>query len=287
MASIEERRPFSHAELQSVGQGILDAFDSYCKQYHLRYWLAFGTLLGAVRHQGFIPWDDDVDVIMPFEDYQRLIALHNEGLRLPSPFRLSASGLNNDQSNYNLFARIFDDRTELQRNYVRPRLAQGEGVWIDINCLCGCPQGAERAQIIQKLHRYHVMRDLSVYRFEISDDKNSSLLKRWIKTLARILLYIPSRLAGHRFWISRYERLMVDLPDFSQVPDCIVIPYTSPTYPSSLFGGTVPIIFAGREYPAPADYESLLEIIYDDYLQLPPEDERVPHDIEAYWRENA
>ena len=58
---------------------ILDAFDAFCNKHQITYWIGYGTLLGAVRHKGFIPWDDDIDLVMPETDYYRLIELINAG----------------------------------------------------------------------------------------------------------------------------------------------------------------------------------------------------------------
>ena len=81
----EDRRYLSHEELQQEELRLLLAFDSLCKQQGLRYSLQAGTLLGAVRHRGFIPWDDDVDVSMPRPDYERLLTL---GDLVPAPLGL-------------------------------------------------------------------------------------------------------------------------------------------------------------------------------------------------------
>ena len=64
-----------HAEAQHIELDILAAFSEYCKENGLRYYLAYGTLLGSVRHHGFIPWDNDVDVVMPRPDYEKLIKM--------------------------------------------------------------------------------------------------------------------------------------------------------------------------------------------------------------------
>ena len=70
-----ENKRLSLQEIQQVTLGILLEFDKLCRQYHLRYSLAYGTLIGAVRHKGFIPWDDDIDVVMPRGDYEKLLKI--------------------------------------------------------------------------------------------------------------------------------------------------------------------------------------------------------------------
>ena len=79
-------------EVKKVELNLLLDFDKYCKQNNLRYYLCYGTLIGAVRHKGFIPWDDDIDVIMPREDYEKLMALHGEG---EGRYRLFSSSIGN------------------------------------------------------------------------------------------------------------------------------------------------------------------------------------------------
>ena len=70
--------PISFEELKKVELDILSYFVDFCEKHNLQYFLAYGTLIGAIRHKGFIPWDDDVDLQMPRHDYNRLVALFNE-----------------------------------------------------------------------------------------------------------------------------------------------------------------------------------------------------------------
>ena len=74
---------------------ILQAYDALAKAHGLTYWIEYGTLLGAARHKGFIPWDDDIDLVMPIEEYQKLIEIFKESPNvLPAPYRAAAPGLN-------------------------------------------------------------------------------------------------------------------------------------------------------------------------------------------------
>ena len=64
-------------EIKQLQLNILDVFDAFCREHGLRYQLAYGTLIGAVRHKGYIPWDDDIDLVMPIEDYKRMTEIVN------------------------------------------------------------------------------------------------------------------------------------------------------------------------------------------------------------------
>lgn len=95
-------------ELQSVLFDLLCEFDRICKKHGLRYWMIGGTLLGAVRHQGFIPWDDDIDLMMPEEDYRRFIALSND---IPEYLRIQARETDTDFPF--LFGKLCDTRVQV------------------------------------------------------------------------------------------------------------------------------------------------------------------------------
>ena len=111
-------------EIKKIQLDLLIQFAEFCKKNNLYYCLAYGTLLGAIRHKGFIPWDDDIDVIMPRPDYEKFCKLVAE--------KKIATSLQNN-STYP-FVKIIDTRT-----LVRERFAQKEevGIWIDVFVLDG------------------------------------------------------------------------------------------------------------------------------------------------------
>ncbi len=107
---------------------ILQAFDAFAKAHGLTYWIDYGTLLGAARHKGFIPWDDDIDLVMPIEEYQKLIAIFKESPDvLPAPYRAAAPGLNGCEKFHCPFMKIYDTsfKNQAEHPYGRHRFPRG------------------------------------------------------------------------------------------------------------------------------------------------------------------
>ena len=114
------------AELQSISLSILCKIDSFCRNNNIRYSLTYGTLIGAVRHKGFIPWDDDVDIMMPRPDYERFLSefKSDEEVMLISEYQ-----------SYITFSRVCDVKTTICETllpYAPQELSSKAGVWIDI-----------------------------------------------------------------------------------------------------------------------------------------------------------
>lgn len=125
-------------EMKAVELEIMDEIDAICRQHGLTYFLGYGRVLGAVRHGGFIPWDDDMDVIMPRDDYEQLIA-HFDKWRTSKNYALTFC--RNDTSVYQ-FVKIIDTRTSVKERYVSA--SYKTGVWVDIFPLDGIPKDAKR-----------------------------------------------------------------------------------------------------------------------------------------------
>lgn len=126
--------PIELDELKSIELDILLAFHDYCEQKGLSYMLYYGTLLGAVRHQGFIPWDDDIDVVMPRDDYEAFF----RSFPCDSSFETIKLISYRDRSSIYPFIKLVDTRTEVVEDFVDPRYKTG--VWIDIFPMDGLPE---------------------------------------------------------------------------------------------------------------------------------------------------
>ena len=112
--------------IKEIELSILDYIDDVCKTNHIKYYLAYGTLLGAIRHKGFIPWDDDIDIYLLRDDYMKFVKIVNEQRN----DRYEILSIYNDDSYNYEFAKVIDKRTALNAsNFI---INKKEGVWVDV-----------------------------------------------------------------------------------------------------------------------------------------------------------
>ena len=254
-AAEPDRRRLQLAELS-----VLDDFTRLCARHRLRYYLAYGTLLGAVRHGGFIPWDDDVDVAMPREDYRRLGALvaHEFGDRLTLQSHLS------DAEFPYIFSKLVISDTSV-------RQAKDDGVLferkigIDIFALDGVPDARWAAYFRGALLRLLYVRLRARRRWH-----GRKRLVGWL------LLAVPPRVLT---WV--YDVTTRMWPTSRTTKWVCPGPYRGrQTFPREWFADGAPIDFEGRrDLTGPAKPPEYLTRIYGDYMQLPPVEARVGHRI--------
>ncbi|MDR3052838.1 MAG: LicD family protein [Coriobacteriales bacterium] len=274
----ETRISIGLEELKSIELGILKAFDAFCKTHDLTYWIAYGTLIGAVRHKGFIPWDDDIDILMPYDHYRRLLNLLNAGERIGAHYRLDAWGIQGDIKAHTTIAKVYDIRTRVVYNKLRKSLHIDEGIWLDIFPLVGYPgNGIAQRFLCFKLDLYDKLAMMSTYRFGKGDS--------WLGTCKRLLSFIPARLMGYSYWLKKYDALVDACPPLSSTPTCFAPPYSKRCFRSESFANTVYLDFEDGQFAAPAGWDAFLTAEYGDWQQLPPEDQRYSlHDFEVFWR---
>jgi lipopolysaccharide cholinephosphotransferase len=261
------------SDIKKIQIEILKEFSKYCDENGLVYFLGYGTLLGAVRHKGYIPWDDDIDIIMPRGDYDKFIyrfCSDNKKLEL-----LDIS----NEPNYTFpFAKISDSSTILQEDYAINfnRL----GVNVDIFPIDGAPKNKEEAdEILRKVKFYRNM--LKVKYAKVSTRKN--FLINLIAILGKILLYF----VDYRNLLRKIDTISRRFK-FNQNNDagCLVWNYGAKEIMSKdIFSKSIKIEFENEFYNAPEKYDEYLKNLYGDYMTLPSEDKRVTHHtFKAYWR---
>ena len=259
-------------EVRQVQLGVLAEFDRLCHRHGLTYYLAYGTLLGAVRHGGYIPWDDDVDVMMLRGDYDRLVEVFASAaaphLSLGSP---------RTRADWPFpYSKVGDERTEVWEPLDDPLPL---AVNIDVFPLDAVPsskvvRGAQG--VVLQLLRWAVeLRYLSDTRSRIWYPGaivtfGKPLLRRVpVRTLVAAITHV----AGGCFASGDRVGVRVGSSDW--------------WVPASTLGIPIEVGFEGLRLRAPADPGAVLTAIYGDYRQLPPEDERVSeHAYTAVWRAN-
>lgn len=270
--------PLCLEDLKMVEVGILKAFDAYCKKHELTYWLGYGTLLGAVRHKGFIPWDDDIDLLMPYGDYRKMIDLANSGQVMGDHYRIATPEIEGSPSFHCPFGKIYDTRTCVRQDEVLDNLAASEGVWVDIFPLVGLPENASEARNLQEhFYRLYAKSRLASCHFR----KGNSFLG----TVGRVVSLFPARLKGCRFYLDAIDSASRKAPSFHKAESVIAPVEPSRVFNRDNFKDTVYLEFEGGTFPVPAGWDALLTEGYGDYMQLPPQEKRVSnHSFKAVWQ---
>ena len=266
------RKNLNVEDLKKIQVELLDVLDSECKKHGLRYFMAYGTLIGAVRHKGYIPWDDDIDVIMPREDYDKLLSIFNDENK-DSKVRVISHSIDKDY--YLSFAKLVDTGTVLKEN---TESNYEIGVYIDIFPLENLADDFEEAKkIIKKGFRYNKKLMLK------------NLVWRKGRALYKNLALIIGKLALS--WQSR-SKILDDFEKyccqnkaefFTKYVGVITgVPYMR-VFKREWFEQSVMLEFEGKQYSAPIGYDAFLRDIYGDYMQLPPEDKRCSHHSFEAW----
>jgi len=248
---------------------ILKEFGRICEKHNLSYCITAGTLLGAVRHKGFIPWDDDIDVVMPRKDFDRLEKICLNYL----PTGLFYQNYQTEANYPFYFAKLRKNNTEVCEESLID-VQMHKGVYIDIFPLDKCPKG----KIFGKLF-FKVMELLNcVVVAKVNRSFVCGYKKKYMRFLFAILKYLPKRLliSMREIW-----RILVGILSSGE---CLCTVggahgYPRETYKKEWFAESVLLEFEGAQYPAPVGWRELLTNMYGDYMQLPDEPERTGHFI--------
>lgn len=253
-------------ELKTIQLVLLQKTADFCEEKGLRYFLFGGTLIGAIRHKGFIPWDDDIDIAMPRPDYDRFIRTFND----PSNYYQVIDMSNNKEYGFP-FAKVHDTRTfvdELQ--YAKDHF----GVYIDIFPLDGV-KGDEQIIKVLRLRKILHTKKANFYQRTLS--------KKIINTFGKLVL-LP--FSVHKI-LTLIDKEARKYPFGSTLKVAnIVNPYgPREIVDLACFKNHIYKEFEGRQYRIPVGYDAYLRSIYGDYMQLPPEDKRKRlHIAKEYWK---
>lgn len=261
----------SDSELREVQLDILRKIADFCVLRGICYYLFAGTLLGAVRHQGFIPWDDDVDIMMPRSDYERFCREFAMLARNDSYSLYSSETCPNFPYP---FAKIGSDRTLLVED---TDTAVRMGVHVDIFPLDGWPDG----RIAVCIHRWTVL-----FNRWILDAK--AIRPRPGRSWPKAMLLVASKRIVQRVSVTslveRIARRATAFPFATSKYVGVTVWAYQERVPRRAYGEPVEVRFEDRNWPAPGDYDLVLRTIYGDYQRLPPEVDRQSHHAFAAFR---
>lgn len=241
---------------------ILLAIDKVCREHGLRYCICGGTMLGAVRHGGFIPWDDDLDISMPRPDYDRLIA--HAGEWLPKPFELVCA--ENGPSYPLPFAKVQDATTTLIE---RKHLYYLGGIYVDIFPFDAWPENAiaRRRQAVE----YFVLKQL-LYQVHRDPYKHGHGPSCWLPLAIHGLFNMSTLQRRIRRVLRRYDYETHE--SVSSYTDGL-----RKILPKSVIGTFGPVQFEGHIVQGIVDYDTYLRCMYGDYMTIPPVEKRVQHNF--------
>lgn len=259
-------------DIQQVSLEILKDVHSFCKKENIKYSLAYGTLIGAIRHRGFIPWDDDIDIMMPRPDYERFIKEYK-----------SCNGydiLPDGNNSMIALARVYDtQRTQVNMD-IYPWCKKNVGVWIDIFPI----DGAEDDMKIFK-QRVEKINKLWLDNFKYRSTQIPYKLKKGIIQKAKLFI---KRILWKKYNTNFKHIQLIKSIAFGStnnvtslsIPECETREY----FPLVYFNEYIEIEFEKNTFFVIKEYDKFLNNIYGDYMKLPPIDERKPkHSFNKYY----
>lgn len=250
----------SNKQIKSIELDILVAFDSFCQAHNLKYFLAFGTLLGAVRHKGFIPWDDDIDVMMLRDDYMKL----NNILRTKDIREDLAWTSIENKNSLVPFGKISNTNTNV--------FTYGEGVkqglWVDVFPMDNYTK--------RNYDRCFFLKKLMVARGPLKWGWNKISI---IRSITHFTFFFFSQHTISNI-ISKIAR---NTPDTGFVINAVWPTLYAKPYEKEMFQEIAGYSFENKNFLSIKDYDTFLSRCYGDYMKLPPIEKQKTHDMEAYW----
>ncbi len=252
-------------QIQSVCLDMLRLVDRICAEEDIPYFLSGGTLLGAVRHQGFIPWDDDIDIMIPRPDFERFLAAAPK--HLPSCYRFVHPRLTEDCAVP--WVRMTDLNTVL-----RPSAVQKTSVgrlFLDVFPIDVLPNNEKLSNLHFRIIRGRDILLKCARRSGLWPDERL----QWLK---RILMKLTAFRSPRR-WAIALDKAAAGRRSFEKAKYAGVVTVTHygrrERMPIEVFRGSVPVTFEGYQFPAPIGWRTYLTNLYGDYMQLPPVEKRV------------
>ncbi len=253
--------------IKQIELEILIETDRICRENNIEYSITYGTLLGAVRHGGFIPWDDDIDIMMVREQYEHFLEIVED--KIDSKYCVMTY---KNERNYGLpFAKIMAKNTVMKETGT-PTFDKCNGIWIDI-----FPIDVSPSNQAEKNHQYQMSQ---IIKSKIFCKCNYSFKKKGLSLMIYRLRKLTLAFSSKDKLINEFEnnaRKYENMEYQSVVSICGNIGVKKATFDKNWFNGYIDMNFEKRTFRAIKGYKEFLHQTYDNYMELPPEEERKPH----------
>ena len=262
-------KKISNNEVQILELNILKEFDLICKKYNLGYYMIGGTMLGAIRHKGFIPWDDDIDIAMMREDYDKLLDLRNKG-----EISLEICNFQNDKSIEVVLSRVYIKNTYFQNKYL-PKMNIHNEWYFDIFPLDNVPDDYKLAKK-QEREIIFIRKIINLKLQNIKHEDKKFFLKKIFQTL---LFLFPIN-----FWLKKLDRIMKKYKNFETKMVCSMasgISYSKQSFDRDIYGSKTLYTFEEYSFYGVKEFDKYLSQLYGaNYMIIPEKENRMrPHDI--------
>ena len=266
-------RKLTLKEIQKIELDMLKEVANFCKENNIRYYLAGGTLLGAIRHKGFIPWDDDIDINMPRPDYEKFIKIFKSKNK---NYAIKSNKLNNFSAP---FTKIVDTRTWIDDRYKNGDI--DVNIWIDIFPVDGLPEN------VKKVKQIYIKIDI-LRKLMLLCDAKLGFGKNNLKKYSKYILKPIALILGKEYYCKNIEKIALKYSyDQSKFVGAITwgLHGVGEMMLKEEYEKSVEVEFEQQKFSTFSCWHTTLLNVYGDYMKIPPIENRQQHDMVAYWRD--
>ena len=259
---------------------MLVQLDHFCSEHNIDYFLDGGTLLGAIRHSGFIPWDDDVDIMMPRDQYDKFIQYS----QISDKYKIITSKNSQGYNYHYTYCIVTDTETVSIEKNIREQI--GRGVFIDVFPYDGLPSNKDEFE--KYTNKLRTLTTLLHY----CNIQHAGLGNKMVKALKYCVLFSCHLFVPRKLLLREIDKLVrkYDYNKSEIVTNCVHFPWNKKDIQRVLFerksyDEKEEHLFEGYLFNVPFGYDNRLKTQYGDYMTPPPQAERIGnHDIEYYWK---
>ncbi len=260
-------------ELKKIQIDILNVVTEFCDKNNINYWIDCGTLLGAIRHKGYIPWDDDIDIGMLRPDYDRFLALFNQ---VHTKYKVYS--IENNPDFYYAFAKVLDTETTLYEFDHKGNRISNTSINIDIFVYDHVPdaKAAKKTYLLRDLYHFcHLLHGLNLKPERAAVIRIGCEIVRFLLKPFPKNFFVKKISANSKRYCNREAEYVGNFTAVSKI-----------LCSKKVFADFTTAEFEGKHYKIPIGYDEWLRCFYNDYMKLPPVEKQVSHHIfEAYINE--